>query len=272
MEKPLFWRQGLFLQPQHLQLADRYTQTVTTPLYRYLQGYLWGVGRFEIQDGALENQNFALVQGDFLFPDHTYVSFPGNAVIEARSFGDAWEDGGRPFDVFLGLRKWSESRPNVTVSSHLSDLTEVGTRFVTTADPEDLQDLHHDGPPAQVQRLHHVLKIFWETEKDHLGEYHLIHLARLERRGEKVVVGESYVPPSLTLGTSPILLKLATDIRDRVSARGRQMEALKRERGIQSAAFGSKDMVYLMALRSLNRYITILDHLTAAEATHPCRY
>jgi len=269
MERPLFWHQGLFLQPQHMQLADLHVQSLLTPVYRYLCPFPWGVGELEIQAAALDTRTFNLLKGNLIFPDMTFVALPGNAVIEARSFDEAWVEGGQPFTVYIGMKKWNESGENVTVLPRLSDLAEVNTRFVTPVDPEEIRDLHQNGPAAQVQRLYHVLKVFWETEKDQLGEYHLIPVAQLERTGERVVFSEEFIPPALTIKSSEPLLRLIADIKDQIASRGRQLESYKRDRGIHTAEFGARDTVYLLALRSLNRYIPLLEHLLASNHAHP---
>ncbi len=46
------------------------------------------------------------------------------------------------------------------------------------------------------------------------------------------------------------------------------LRGIKRDRGIHTAEFGSRDMVYLLALRSLNRYIPQLFHLSESTG-HP---
>jgi type VI secretion system protein ImpJ len=251
MARPLFWHQGLFLQPQHLQLADLHMQSLMTPVYRYLCPHPWGVGEAEIQTAALNNRSFNLLSGNFIFPDMTYVSVPDNGIIEARSFDEAWVEGGRPFAVYIGIKKWNDSGENVTVSSHLSNLGNVNTRFVT------------------VQRLYHLVKIFWETEKDQLGEYDLIQVAQLERIGEGVALSEKFIPPVITVKSSDLLLRLILDIRNQIESRGRQLESFKRERGIHTAEFSARDTVYLLALRSLNRYIPFLEHILGASHAHP---
>jgi type VI secretion system protein ImpJ len=269
MERPLFWHQGLFLQPQHLQLADLHVQSLMTPVYKYLGPHPWGVGEMEIQTAALDNRSFNLLSGNFIFPDMTYVSVPDNGIVEVRSFDEAWVEGGRPFAVYIGIKKWNESGENVTVTSRLSNLGDVNTRFVTTVDPEEIKDLHHNGPPAKVQRLYHLVKVFWQTEKDQLGEYHLIPVAQLERIGERVALSEKFIPPALTVKSSDLLLRLILDIRNQIESRGRQLESFKRERGIHTAEFSARDTVYLLALRSLNRYIPFLEHISGASHTHP---
>lgn len=94
IQKPLFWHQGLFLQPQHFQLLDLAFQSHLTPYRYFIQPFFWGIGEIEIQRAALGTRSFNLIKGDFLFPDGTYVVCPGNAVIEARSFNESWVEGG----------------------------------------------------------------------------------------------------------------------------------------------------------------------------------
>lgn len=269
IQRPLFWHQGLFLQPQHFQLLDRSFQSLLTPFHHFLQPYFWGVGETEIQEAALGNRSFNLVQGDFLFPDGTYGVFPGNALIQGRSFDEAWVEGGRPLTVYVGLKKWNDVGENVTVVPQLENISQVTTRFVTPADAESVTDLHQGGVPAEVKRLYYALKIFWETERDQLGDYVIMPLAQLIRVGEEIRLSEDFIPPSLTVSSSPPLLKLIKEMRDQLSARSHQLEEYKQQRGIHTAEFGARDMVYLLALRSLNRYVPLLFHCTEAYPIHP---
>jgi type VI secretion system protein ImpJ len=227
------------------------------------------VGEAEIQEAALGNRSFNLVQGDFLFPDGTYGVFPGNAVIQGRSFDEAWVEGGRPLTVYVGLKKWNDVGENVTVVPQLENISQVTTRFVTPADAESVTDLHQGGAPAEVKRLYYALKIFWETERDQLGDYVIMPLAQLIRVGEEIRLSEDFIPPSLTISSSPPLLKLIKEMRDQLSARSHQLEEYKQQRGIHTAEFGARDMVYLLALRSLNRYVPLLFHCTEADPIHP---
>jgi type VI secretion system protein ImpJ len=87
--------------------------------------------------------------------------------------------------------------------------------------------------------------------------------------GDKVILSEKFVPPCLTIGASELLFRLLADIKDQVASRGRQLESFKRERGIHTAEFGARDTVYLLALRSLNRYIPLFEHLLTYESIHP---
>jgi type VI secretion system protein ImpJ len=267
-QRPLFWHQGLFLQPQHFQLQDQVDQSRLVPFLRYLQPHFWGVGEAEIDEEALGAGSFNLSSGSFLFPDGTYLEIPGNALVDPRHFDRGLLDG-KPLQVYLGLKKWNNAGENVTVTNGREEVCRAATRFVAMADPEEVRDLHSGGPDGQVKRLHHLVRIFWEGELDQLGDYLLIPLARLEKNGADVRLSTRFVPPSLALDASEPLMRLVREIRDQLAARSHQLEQYKKQRGVQSAEFGSRDMVYLLALRTLNRHVPHLFQLTETRPVHP---
>jgi type VI secretion system protein ImpJ len=269
MDRPVFWHEGLFLQPQHLQLEHQFFRSLLSPFHKFAAPHFWGVGEVQMAEAGLNNFLFDLNSCELILPDNTHVAYPGTALFEPRSFEDAWVDGGKPFTVYLGLRKLDRTGENVTVVSSLDNISDITTRYVTTTDPEEIRSLYEEGPPAQVKRLYYVLKVFWETEIDQADDYLTIPVAKLIRTGDSIGLSGAYAPPSLALNTTPSLMKLTKEIRDQIAARGRQLEAYKRERGIHTAEFGARDMVYLLALRTLNRYAPYLFHITDTPHVHP---
>lgn len=269
IQRPLFWHQGLFLQPQHFQLLELSLRTHLSSVHNNLQPHFWGTGEIGIQQAALGTGSFKLLSGSILFPDGAFVDLPGNAVAESRSFTEAWGEGGKPLRVYAGIKKWNSAGANVTVLEKSTPLAGVTTRFISKADPEEIKDLHSDGPEGQVKTLHYMLRIFWENETDQLGDYDLVPIAQLERSGEEITLSQNYIPPCLSFAGSDTLARLTRDIRDQITSRSYQLEEYKRQRGIQTAEFGSRDMVYLLALRSLNRYVPLLLHYTETRQVHP---
>ncbi len=269
MERPIFWHHGLFLQPQHFQLSDRYLQSLVAPVYRFLMPHLWGVRNLEIRKSALETRTLQITGGELVFRDMTHVVIPDNAKVDARSFDEDWTDGGRPLLVYLGIKRWNDRGENVTVLDGSKGISKATTRFVAPSDFEEVPDMHEQGPSAELKRLFYAVKIFWGTEQDLFADYEVIPVARLERRGDEIVVSERFIPPCIAVSASPVLEKTVREIRDQVTARGRQLELCKRDRGIHTAQFGTRDMVFLLALRSLNRSIPQLYHLTEQGDIHP---
>jgi type VI secretion system protein ImpJ len=269
LQRPVFWHQGLFLQPQHFQLAERCLLSLLLPYQRYLAPHFWGVYEMTIGSAALGTGSFQLSRGSFLFPDGSFVALPETAVLEARSFEEDWVAGGKPFLIYLGLKRWNDAGQNVTSLETLDALSRVTTRFAAPADAEPCPDLHAGGPQGELKRLSFVLKIFFESEIGLSGDYLLIPVAQLERTREGIQLSQHFIPPCLSIGGSAPLMAAIREIRDQLASRSRQLEGYKRQRGIQRAEFAARDVVYLLALRSLNRYLPQLCHFIEAREVHP---
>jgi type VI secretion system protein ImpJ len=267
--RPLFWHQGISFRSLHMQHLDRSYQSLLVPFQQFMTPYFWGIWNMEIDEGALKTGIFNLVKGDFVFRDGSHVSLPGNALCNARSFKEGWGEDGKPFTIYLGLKNWTESDSNVTVMPSLTNISTVPTRFVSAADPEETRDLHSGGPEGWVKKLHFAPRIFWESERQEKGDYQFIPIAQLEKFGQEIRLSGDFIPPCLSFTASASLLKLVKEIRDQVTARSHQLEEHKSKRGVQTAEFGSRDMVYFLALRSINRYVPLLFHCTRAEHAHP---
>ena len=265
---PVFWHQGMFLQPQHFQLAELSAELRFTPYRQWTTPHLWGVCRAEVELSASGLRSLSVTSGEFLFTDGTFLNFPGNAVIEPRLLPETIGAAGSAMTAYLGLRKWQEHGENVTTVAQGEPLGRVASRFVTGEVGASRPDLYGAGPAAEVRQLSHLVRIFWQDELDLLGDYLLIPFARVEMRGEAVELSRDFIPPSVSIVSSPPLLALVREIRDLVSSRCRALEAGKKQRGIQDAEFGSKDLVYLLALRTMNRHLAQLDHIMEGEA-HP---
>ncbi len=267
-DRPIFWHQGLFLQPQHFQLQDCYFQSLLHPFLRF-PPHFWGVSRLEIRKEALANGLLEVEAGEFLFPDGTWAVYPGNALMGARTIDKDLVLQERSVKTFVGIRKADPAAASTAVLDRLDDLSGVASRFICHADPEEVPDLYQQGPPAQVQRMFHLLKIFWETELEGLSQYSLIPLARLELEGGEVCISRHFTPPALAISASALLSGILQEIRDQVTTRCRQLEEYKRPQEIMEAGFESRYLIHLLALRSLNRFVPSLTHIAETPGIHP---
>ncbi|MEJ2661040.1 MAG: type VI secretion system baseplate subunit TssK, partial [Desulfobacteraceae bacterium] len=172
--RPIFWHEGLFLQPHHFQWQDLYFQSLIEPLNRYGQPSMWGTGRITIHKEALSNYIFNVLGGEFRFRDMTHVIFPGNAVLESRNFENAWKDKGKPFTVYLGVRKLSRTGKNVSDSKLYESFSMLPTRFAADSEAEELSDFYEGSEALPVERLRYVLKLLWEDEKRSIGDYEVL--------------------------------------------------------------------------------------------------
>ncbi len=71
------------------------------------------------------------------------------------------------------------------------------------------------------------------------------------------------------MDASPWLSRLLKEIRDEISARARQLETYKSPKASQVFDFDIGYLVFLLALRTLNRYVPLLEHYCEAGRVHP---
>src|SRR5690349_527155 len=137
----IYWQQGMFLQPQHFQQSDLHQQFQRKPTLENGQPHFWGVGELSLSTGAIANLRIEVQSARVLFPDRSYVEYPGNAVMAARAFTADMVEGDKPVTVYLGLRRLHASDANVTTVGELGDAALASTRFATTHAAEEVPDL-----------------------------------------------------------------------------------------------------------------------------------
>ena len=266
--KPVFWYQGLFLQPQHFQLSEQYQRSLFHPYQAYQQPHFWGVCKLELVDSALSHKSCEIESGEFIFADGSYVSVPETGIVSSRSFDDDWVESDKPFTIYLALRKQNVFDDNVKIVSDLSNLNNVNTRYVSTVNPEEVKDSYQQGNVAQVKYLHHVLKIVFENEKDEMNDYELIPIAQVIRDGDAIIYNRQFLPPAVTIGSVPVLLRIVKEIRDEITARAMQLSAYKAP--VHSKREFDPNMLrYKMALQTLSRFVPRLFHICESTDVHP---
>jgi type VI secretion system protein ImpJ len=273
--KPVFWYQGLFMQPQHFQQAELFAESLSSPLKQFLQPHFWGVNKMSVDEGALRGKVCALSDGEFIFQDGTWVSLSENGIIQPRSFKESWVETEKPLKVFVGLHKWDRNGANVRVAAEKGGTGpgEYGhppqTRFLAGENPDEMKDMYQKGQVAPVKLLSYHLSLFWEQEIESAGDYHLMPLAVLEFNGQDVVLSRNYTAPAFTLSGAPLLLTSLKNIRDLVLSRCLILEEYKNPRGLTSGDLVTGYFNFLLALRTLNRYLPVLQHFLKAPHVHP---
>ncbi|MEN6620262.1 MAG: type VI secretion system baseplate subunit TssK [Smithella sp.] len=267
--KPILWHQGLFLQPQHFQYNDSYIQSLLNPLMTYLQPYMWGVCNISIGEAVLNNQIFEIEEGQFIFQDGTWVTFPGNAFIQSRSFKDHWKESDKPLKVYLGLHKWNHAGENVTILKNSDETISNESRYIADINPEEIKDMYQKSAPAQIKFMNYDLKIFWESEMEGLSDYHLIPIAELENDGKDFKLSRDYIPPSISISSSNILYRQIKTIKEQVTTRCRVLSEYKIGKITQATDLEASYIVSFLSLMSLNRHLPALHQVTEVPVFHP---
>ncbi|MDR2679025.1 MAG: type VI secretion system baseplate subunit TssK, partial [Zoogloeaceae bacterium] len=222
--KPLFWEQGLFLQAQHFQLEQRLHLHTRAHASAFLNPYLRGFDRLEINEEALNGDRFEITALSLLMKEGDWISFPGNATLAPRPFREAWQNPEAPLTVFLGLAPFRETGDNV-LQTDTPESAPDGYRYTTPLTPDQAADLHGKGPPVDVRALLYRLRLCFDDEmRDSLTR---IPVARLVRDGERVRLDRDFLPPLVDIHALDSLANLLRDTRDVLLSRARQLEEFK---------------------------------------------
>lgn len=267
--KLLYWHQGAFLQPQHFQLMDFALRQRIAVLQAYSLNHFWGVGKLDINVASLATETFDLRGGEFFFDDGSFVGIPATAGAQSRSFAGKWPESEKPLDVYLALHRFNAWGANATEVDGPDEAQRATTRYIAEKDPEEVPDLHADGPPAHVKRLSHTLKLFFGPEHEQMQDYHVIRIARLVRQGDTVTLSPAYIPPCMSVDASDILVRILQEIRDLVAVRCRVLEQYKSPDTLRRTEMDLRYLIYLLALMTLNRHLPVLNHLRTAQKVHP---
>ncbi|MGF6649524.1 type VI secretion system protein ImpJ [Paraburkholderia youngii] len=267
--KGIYWYQGMFMQPQHFQLAALHEQFRTKPFMETGLPHFWGTGELDLATRAIANRTIEVRSARLIFPDRTYVEFPGNAILAPRSFDAAAIGDGRAVTVYLGVRKLATEGNNVTLCESLDAASTVHTRYASLERPVEVPDLHSNGSPAPVHTLLHVLKVFFEGETANLGQYDLIPIAKLTRHGDAVTLSERFIPPAYTLSASDTLLRIVREIRDDVVGRARHVQEFKNRGELRNTEMDHGYVTLLLAMYTLSRCAPKIVHLSQTQEVHP---
>jgi len=267
--KPLFWHQGLFLQPQHFQYESLHSAQLNMQYTQYANSYPWGVAQLQFDDSTLSNGIIDIKKLDVIFEDGTFVSYPENVHLRGRSFEAQWTDRNKPLSVYLGISKLSANESNVTVVSNFDNAPEILTRYISHAEGENFQDLHQGDVTTPLKTMKYALRIFFGDEIDGLSDQVLIPIARVEQQGEELRYSNVFVAPSVSLKSSTVLLNNIKDIRDELIGRSKQIDSYKSTSTSRAAEFNPVAERYRSALRIIARYAPMLNHYFENSVVHP---
>ncbi len=277
--RPVYWHEGLFLRPQHFQQHDLFQHGYTYDQVGRVQPYSWGLRQWSLVQSALNNQIVELDKCEAVFQDGSAISYPGNARLQRRSLEGLWDKAGGSMSIYLGLKMVAPGKNHVSTSGDPLQEAErkeadrlAATRYEVAASATSIPDLFSDEKQDDVLFLDYHLEIFVDAEAVKAVDFHLIKIAELQRLGAEVKLDAKFIPPLLHVSTSPVLANHLREVKEQLTARGRELALYKLDRGLENIALGSRDMVYLLALLTLNRHIPLLHHWLDDGSTHPWQF
>jgi len=279
--RPIFWGQGMFLQPQHFQQQDWYHDARLRHFFHLFLPFCWGVKSLTLNEPALQNFLFEVEQCELVTWDGTVLRFrgsslPSNARIEPRSFEQELDPGGKPLSVYLGLRRLQleedNLRPHTATTASGNGAVNGGDHRRYFLEETETVDFYASGdPPSQLQYLVHDVHVLFDVPTSRSQDYELVKIAEVLRSpdGRGGMLSKRYIPPAVTVSSDPVLETMVKEIRDLLTAKGQEIWHYRRRRGEQMVELGSRELGHLLMVQTLNRYIPLFHHYLEQGETHP---
>ncbi len=252
------WREGLFLQPHHLQQADRYLEYQLRERTAKISPYPWGVSELRFDRDLAQQGQIGLRAVAGIMADGLAFDAPGSCPLPTPV--PVPEDEVQGLDIWLTLPDASIGGQDVS-----SAAVDAATRYVLDAKPV--------ANNASANRAEHLVEIAQPRlelalRKTPRPGYQNIRIGRIIEMRDGIVTLDDSVPPvGLVLGVHPAYEGYLSRVIGWIEAK---LETLARYASDPSSGGGMQATDYLM-LMVLNRELPVLRHLRGQANLHPER-
>ncbi|QEG40696.1 type VI secretion system baseplate subunit TssK [Roseimaritima ulvae] len=255
---PVYWHEGMFLRPQHFQVAERNLESQIRDNVQWNQHYSWGLRRFQLDADALANHRVVISDLALRMRDGTIVSCPEMCQLPELDLRQSLS-GTRALTVFAAVPK-----PSVTQNAD-----EDRDRYrIETLDLQD-QNTGQNARPIQVRRLN--LRLLTDAD-DHAGfaTMPLMRVRGADRAGGAPELDRTYIPPLLAVDAWKTLeQEIVRPVFDRI---GKKLELVSNQvisRGITFDSSSQGDRVILEQMRVMNETYAELSVRALMPGMHP---
>jgi type VI secretion system protein ImpJ len=261
----VYWYEGMFLQPHHLQAAERHQAYVTQLGSKWDLHHNWGLRSVELREDALANHRLVIRRLEARLQDGTLVVVrPDDGALPALDLKAALERD-PAVKVFLAVPVLRLGRANVCESSDGDD-----GRY--TLDTQEIEDENNGVNQEAVQFRRLNLKLILSATDEHPG-YEVLPIARVEKSAEADApprLDNNYIPPVLACDAWETLrVDILQNIYERVGMKIELLANLAETRGVAVDSQAGGDALMIGQLRALNEAYALLGGLVFARGVHP---
>jgi type VI secretion system protein ImpJ len=267
----------MLLQPQHFQQQDNYHDSHLRHLLRLFSPFAWGIYTLQLNEIGLQNFIFEIENCELVTFDGTLMRFgpemhPSTARIASRSFQNDLDPKGAPLAVFLGVRRIQSGEGNLQgVNGAPGNTVGGGGHCRFMLDEAEVADLFIGNEQiCRLQYLVHDAQILFDVSAERSQDYELLKIAEVRRSpdGKGAVLSKQHIPPCITISSSQPLEAMLKEVRDLLTAKGREIGQSTRRAG-RDVELGTRSLGQVLMLQTLNRYIPTFHHHLETRVTHP---
>ena len=253
------WSEGMLLQPQHLQQAERHADHARHVLLRGTTPYAWGFSELEIDAAALSLGKLALVRAVGVFGDGTAFDMPAVDPLP------------EPIDIPASMRDEAVvlALPVRRAGAREADAEgdeELVRHRVFEAEVPDSNTTGERTAMLQLGALHTRLLRAGEAT----DAWTTLNVARVvERRVDnQVQLHRGLVPPLLDVAGHAVVRGWVDELLGLLRQRAEALAG----RMTQGGTGGVAEIADFLLLQTVNRYEPLFAHFTRCATLHPLHF
>lgn len=252
------WKEGLFLQPHHLQQQDRYLEKLIDNRTRTITPYPWGLAELKLDRDMAQQGKIGLRSAVGIMPDGMPFDAPNINALPTPKEVPEKADG---MAVWLTLPDAAMNGRELAADTEITAATRYVLGNEMVADSASAMRLEQDIELAQPR-----LEI--DVRKTPKPGYQCMQIGRIQEVRDGVIsMDDTFAPPAMVIGAHPVFTGWLDRVIGWVETK---QEGLARYAADPSAGGGLQATDYFMLLL-LNREIGGLRHLRASRYVHPER-
>jgi type VI secretion system protein ImpJ len=260
--EPVIWAKGTFLNPQHLQIQDRYLEQSLQFHMQAMSFRPWGFGKLRLDQEALASGIFAISQASGILPDGLLFDIPNSDPAPApRPLADQFGPDQETLDVFLAVPSYREHGLNVANSRREAD-----TRYRAEVEMVRDDNTGLSEKPILVARKNFRLLVEGENLE---GSAHL-RVATVRKQPSGLYRLEPrFVAPLLELTASDYLLSISRRLVEILTAKSTTLAGMRRQKNQSLADFSASDIASFWLLYTINTSLPAFRHIFEIRNGHP---
>ena len=260
--EPVIWTRGTFLNPQHLQVQDRFLENSLEFHLQALHFRAWGFDELQIDQGQLASGLFAVSRASGIMTDGLLFEIPASdAAPPPRPMAPHFDPDQTTLDVFLAIPSYREGGFNIASAKREAD-----TRYRAEVEMVRDENSGQNEKPVLVARKNFRLLFEGENREG----FSSLRIATVEKGASNLFhLQPRFVPPLLEFRSSDYLTSIARRLLEVLSSRSSTLSGMRRQKNQTLADFTAADIPSFWLLYTINSALPEFRHLFEARGGHP---
>lgn len=260
----ILWGEGLFLRPQHFQQQDAHAEALSRHTLLSANPYAWGIRDLDIDLDSLRNGVLRFNRIDAIFSNGVFFTAPDvDQLPPPLALNSAVAEEGMT-EFFLALNHLNKHGGNCTEGASNSGQA----RYLIA--PRATADLFTEAAEADIATLSQISHL--KSADENRDQFLTLPAARIRRTSSNgFEVDPSFIPPSISLRSSPNLYMLLRRQIDALLAKVDALYGFHREPSKNVIEFRSGDIASFWLLHTASSACATLTHLFRNPDTSPER-